>query len=153
MAVKPVPEGYHTVVPYLIAKDADTLLTFVKQAFGAKEKDVMRAPDGSIWHAEVVIGDSHVMISNSTDQHPPTMAALYLYIPDVDATYRAAVAAGGTSTMEPADQFYGDRTAGVKDPLGNDWWMGTHVEDVSPEELKRRAAEVAKQRGMQPAAS
>jgi PhnB protein len=153
MAVKPVPEGYHTVVPFLIVKEADQLLAFLKQAFAAKEDEVMRAPDGSIWHADVLIGDSHIMFSQASDQHPPMAAAIYLYLPDTDATYRAALAAGATSTMEPADQFYGDRTAGVKDPFGNIWWMGTHVEDVAPDELKRRAAEVAKQRGMQPAAS
>jgi PhnB protein len=146
MAVKPVPDGYHTVTPYLVSSDAEKLLAFVKAAFGAKEQHVMRAPDGTIWHGEVLIGDSHVMLAQASPQHPSMQAAIYLYVPDTDATYRAALAAGATSTMEPADQFYGDRNAGVKDTLGNMWWIGTHVEDVAPEELERRAKEVAAKR-------
>jgi PhnB protein len=149
MAVKPVPEGYHTVVPYLISSDAERLLSFLEQAFGAKEHDVTRDQSGAIWHADVIIGDSHVMLSQGNEQHQPMPAAIYLYVPDTDSMYRAALAAGATSTMAPADQFYGDRTAGVKDPLGNTWWIGTHVEDVAPEELQRRVAEAAKQRAAQ----
>jgi PhnB protein len=146
MAVKPVPEGYHTVTPYLISQDADQLLAFVKKAFGAKENEVMRAPDGSIWHADLTVGTSHIMVSQASAQYPAMQAGIYLYVPDTDTTYRAALAAGATSTMEPADQFYGDRTAGVKDSQGNMWWIGTHVEDVSPEELARRSKAVAEQR-------
>jgi PhnB protein len=146
MAVKPVPDGYHTVTPYVIAKDADGLLTFLKKAFGAREDHVMRAPDGSIWHADVTVGDSHLMLSQATAQYPAMPAGIYLYVPDTDATYRAALAAGATSVMEPADQFYGDRNAGVKDAQGNMWWIGTHVEDVAPDELERRAKQVAAQR-------
>jgi PhnB protein len=146
MAVKPVPDGYHTVTPYLVSSDAAKLLAFLKAAFGAKENDLMRAPDGSIWHADVTVGDSHIMLSQATPQYPAMQGGLYLYVPDTDATYRAALAAGATSTMEPADQFYGDRNAGVKDPLGNSWWIGTHVEDVAPDELARRAKEVAAKR-------
>jgi PhnB protein len=146
MAVKPVPDGYHTVVPYIISSDAEQLLTFVKKAFGAKDTEVMRAPDGSIWHADVTVGDSHIMMSQANSQHPAMPASIYLYVPDTDATYRAALAAGATSTMEPADMFYGDRNAGVKDTQGNVWWIGTHVEDVAPDELKRRAEKVAAER-------
>ena len=146
MAVRPIPEGYHTVVPYLIAADAEQLLAFLKQAFGVREHDVTRDQKGVIWHADVMIGDSHVMLSQGNEQHKPMPAAIYLYVPDTDALHRAAVAAGATSTMEPADQFYGDRTAGVTDPWGNMWWIGTHVEDVAPDELKRRVAEAAKKR-------
>lgn len=146
MAVKAVPDGYHTVTPYLVSSDAEQLLTFVKAAFGGKEKQVMRAPDGTIWHAEVLIGDSPVMLAQASPQHPAMQAGMYLYVPDTDATYRAALAAGATSTMEPADQFYGDRNAGVKDSLGNVWWIGTHVEDVAPDELQRRAKETAAKR-------
>ena len=146
MAVKPVPEGYHTVTPYIVSKDAEQLLAFLKKAFGAKDTEVMRAPDGSIWHADLTVGDSHIMVSQANEQHPAMTAGVYLYVPDTDATYRAALAAGATSTMEPADQFYGDRNAGVKDAQGNMWWIGTHVEDVAPEELKRRAKEVAEKR-------
>ena len=146
MAVKPVPDGYHTVIPYMISSDAEKLLAFLKKAFAATENGVMRAPDGSIWHADLTVGDSHIMVSQASAQHPAMPSAIYLYVPDTDATYRAALAAGATSTMEPADQFYGDRNAGVKDSEGNMWWIGTHVEDVAPDELQRRAQEVAAQR-------
>ena len=146
MAVRPIPEGYHTVVPYVIAADAEKLLTFLKAGLNAKETEVMRYPDGRIWHGDVVIGDSHVMLSQATEQHPAMASTLYLYVPDTDAAYRAAIAAGATSIMEPANQFYGDRNAGVKDSNGNCWYFGTHVEDVAPEEMKRRQAEEAKKR-------
>jgi PhnB protein len=146
MAVKPIPEGYHTVVPYVVAADAEALLAFLKTGLKAKEIEVMRYPDGRVWHGDVLIGDSHVMLSQATEQHPAMPATLYLYVPDTDAAYRAAVAAGATSVMEPATQFYGDRNAGVKDSNGNMWYFGTHVEDVSPEEIKRRQAEEVKKR-------
>jgi PhnB protein len=146
MAVKPIPEGYHTVVPYVVAADAEALLEFLKTGLNAKEIEVMRYPDGRVWHGDVVIGDSHVMLSQATEQHPAMPATLYLYVPDTDAAYRGALAAGATSVMEPATQFYGDRNAGVKDSNGNMWYFGTHVEDVSPEEMRRRGAEEMKKR-------
>jgi PhnB protein len=146
MAVKPIPEGYHTVVPYVVAADAEALLEFLKTGLNAKEIEVMRYPDGRVWHGDVVIGDSHVMLSQATEQHPAMPATLYLYVPDTDAAYRAALAAGATSVMEPATQFYGDRNAGVKDSNGNMWYFGTHVEDVSPEEMRRRQAEEVEKR-------
>jgi PhnB protein len=140
MAVKPVPEGYHTVIPYLIATDAVALIDFMTRAFGAKVHDVTKNPDGTITHADVIVGDSHVMLGQGNDKYPPSPGSIYLYVPDTDAVYRQALAAGATSLMEPADQFYGDRNAGVKDPVGNTWWIGTHVEDVSAEEIQRRMA-------------
>jgi uncharacterized glyoxalase superfamily protein PhnB len=146
MAVKAIPDGYHTVTPYLVVDDAEKLLKFVKDAFGAVEHDVTRHPDGTIWHADVTIGDSHVMMSQATDQHKAKTASIYLYVPDTDDTYRRALAAGAISTMEPATQFYGDRGAGVEDRSGITWWIGTHVEDVSPEEMKRRIAAEAERR-------
>ncbi|HEX2459838.1 MAG TPA: VOC family protein [Vicinamibacterales bacterium] len=146
MAVKPIPEGYHTVVPYIVAADAEALLKFLKTGLKATERGVMRYPDGRVWHGDVVIGDSHVMLSQATEQHPAMPATLYLYVPDTDASYRAALAAGATSVMEPATQFYGDRNAGVKDSNGNMWYFGTHVEDVSPEEMRRRQAEEVERR-------
>ena len=146
MAVKPIPEGYHTVVPYVVAADAEALLKFLKTGLKAKEIEVMRYPDGRVWHGDVLIGDSHVMLSQATEQHPAMPATLYLYVPDTDAAYRAAVAASAPSVMEPATKFYGDRNAGVKDSNGNMWYFGTHVEDVSPEEIKRRQAEEVKKR-------
>jgi uncharacterized glyoxalase superfamily protein PhnB len=146
MTVKPIPEGYHTVVPYIVAADAEALLKFLKTGLKATEREVMRYPDGRIWHGDVVIGDSHVMLSQATEQHPAMPATLYLYVPDTDAAYRTALVAGATSVMEPATQFYGDRNAGVKDSNGNMWYFGTHVEDVSPEEMRRRQAEEVEKR-------
>jgi uncharacterized glyoxalase superfamily protein PhnB len=140
MAVKPIPEGYHTITPYLIARGAAKTVDFAKQAFGAEMiGEPMKRPDGTIMHAEMKIGDSRVMISEATPQHQPTQSMLYLYVPNVDAVYQRAIAAGGTSVMEPEDQFYGDRSGGVKDPSGNQWFIGTHKEDVAPQELKKRA--------------
>ena len=146
MAVKPIPDGYQNVIPYVISDDAEGLLRFLKGAFGATEKGVNRDPSGKIFHGEVIIGDSVVMFSQATDRHPAMPCTIYVYVRDTDATYRAALAAGATSVMEPANQFYGDRNAGVKDASGNQWWMGTHVEDVPPAELERRQAEEMKKR-------
>jgi PhnB protein len=140
MSTKPIPDGYHSVTPYLIVKGADQLIDFVTQAFGAELIERMARADGTIGHAEARIGDSVVMLSEARGEWKPMPASLYLYVPDTDATYRQALDAGGTSVMEPADQFYGDRNAGVRDPVGNLWWIGTHQEDVSREELERRAA-------------
>ncbi|MBI4887531.1 MAG: VOC family protein [Acidobacteria bacterium] len=146
MAVTPIPEGYHTVVPYIVADDAEGLLRFLKAGLGAAEHDVARYPDGRIWHADVIVGDSHIMLSQATDRHPGMPSTLYLYVPDADAAYRAALAAGATSVMEPATQFYGDRNAGVRDANGNFWDFGSHVEDVPPEERRRRQQEEANTR-------
>ena len=146
MAVRPKPEGYQSVIPYVIVDDPEALLRFLKAAFGAKEKGVNRDPSGRIFHGEVIIDDSCVMFSQATDRHPAMPCTIYIYVPDTDATYRAALAAGATSIMEPANQFYGDRNAGVKDSNGNVWWMGTHVEDVPYDELQRRMAEEMKKR-------
>ena len=142
--VKPIPEGYRTVTPYLIVKDADKLLTFVKAAFNATVKDEHRLPDGSVMHADVVIGDSHVMMGQANEKWREKPGSIMLYVPDADATYRAALDAGGKSVQEMADQFYGDRSGGVEDPAGVTWWISTHVEDVSPEEMERRMAAAAR---------
>ena len=142
MAVKPVPEGYHTVQPYLIVNGAKGLLEFVKNVFGARETEMMQAPDGtSIMHAEVKIGDSTIMMSDARPPWDPMPAAMYVYVPNVDDIYKKALAAGCISVMEPADQFYGDRHGGVKDQWGNFWWIATRVENVSREEVLRRAQE------------
>jgi len=139
MPVKPVPDGYRTVTPYLTATDAAALLDFVKKAFGAKEHHVMRGPDGGIGHADLMIGDSHVMMGQARGEWTPMPSQIYLYLPDCDAVYRQAIAAGATSVQEPKTQFYGDRHGCVKDSNGNLWWMATHVEDVAPDEMERRA--------------
>jgi PhnB protein len=112
----------------------------MKQAFDAREVERMAMPDGTIRHAEVKVGDSMIMMGDAGGDWKAMPASLYLYVDDADATYRRALQAGATSLMEPADQFYGDRNAGVKDPVGNIWWIATHKEDVAPEEIKRRAA-------------
>ena len=144
--VKPVPDGYHTVTPYLVVDGAEKVIRFMKEAFGAQPVfEPMMRPDGKVMHAEFKIGDSVVMISDASERAKATSTMLHLYVPNVDAVYEKAVKAGGTSVMEPSDQFYGDRSGGVKDPAGNQWHIGTHVEDVAPAELKKRAVEFMKQ--------
>ena len=142
--VKPVPEGYHTLTPFLMVKGAAKNIDFIKNAFGAKEKSIHKRPDGTVMHAELEIGDSLLMISEATEKYPAMPSALYLYVEDVDSVYNKAIEAGGTSLREPTDEFYGDRSCGVKDPAGNQWWIATHVEDVPPEEMKRREEEFMK---------
>jgi PhnB protein len=145
MAVKPVPEGYHTAVPYLIVKDADKLLTFLKTAFDGKVKEEHRTADGKVMHADVIIGDSHIMMGQASEKYGAMPGSILLYVPDCDAMYNAALKAGAKSVQELQDHFYGDRSGGVEDPTGNTWWISTHVEDVSPEEMERRM------KAMQPA--
>ena len=145
MAVKPIPDGYHSVTPYLVVQGVAKLIDFLKQAFDAKEIERMAGPDGSVMHGEVRTGDSVVMMGEAWGESKPIAAALYLYVNDTDVTYRRALQAGATPLREPADQFYGDRSGGVKDPAGNQWWIATRKEDVSPEELARRAETYMKQ--------
>jgi PhnB protein len=147
MATMPVPEGYHTVTPYLHVDDAEQAIDFYKKAFGAKERMRMEAPDGRIAHAEIEIGDSLVMLSDPFPQSSVrtpkelggTTAGVFLYLEDVDAVVKRAVGAGATVTMEVADQFWGDRFGSVTDPFGHSWSIATHVEDVPPEEMAERA--------------
>jgi PhnB protein len=141
--VEPVPEGYRTVTPYLIVGNATRLLDFLAQAFGAHERMRMPGPNETIGHAEVTIGDSVVMVADANEQFPTRTGTIHLYVEDCDDTYSRALEAGGTSAREPTTEFYGDRMAGVDDPFGNQWWIATHVEDVSPEEMQRRSAERA----------
>ena len=138
MAVKPIPDGYHSVTPYLIVPGVPRLIQFLKQAFGALESRRTTLPDGRVMHAEVQIGDSRVMMGEASDRWPAMPSSIHLYVPDVDAAYARAVAAGGESIFPPRDEFYGDRMGGVRDPSGNCWWVATHTEDVSPEEMARR---------------
>jgi PhnB protein len=147
MAVKPIPEGYHTVTPYLAVDDAAEAIEYYKKAFGAKERARMEAPEGRIGHAELEIGDSLVMLSDpfpqATTRSPKelggTSASIFLYVEDVDAVVKQAVDTGSTITMEVADQFWGDRFGTVQDPFGHLWSIATHVEDVPPEEMAERA--------------
>ncbi len=139
MSVRPIPTGYTAVTPYLVCNNAAKVIEFVKQAFGARVHINMEMPGGLIGHAEAEVYGSKIMISDANQNWEPMPSTLYLYVNDADVTYLKAVEAGGESIMEPADQFYGDRHGGVKDPGGNIWWIATHIEDVSEEEIARRA--------------
>lgn len=139
MAVNPIPEGYPRVIPYLVVTRAQPLIAFLQSVFGGQLIERMEAADGRVMHAEVRIGDSVVMIGEAKEGFPARPTSLYLYVEDVDAAYQRALHAGAASLMEPADQFYGDRNAGVADAEGNQFWIGARVEEVPLEELHRRA--------------
>jgi len=141
-AAKPIPDGYHSVTPYLMVKGADKLIEFMKRAFGAEELMRHPTPEGGVMHAEVKIGDSRIMLAEACGERSPMPTMIHLYVHDADATYRAALEAGAASLQEPADQFYGDRSGGVKDACGNHWWIATHKEDLSPEEMQKRSEAV-----------
>ena len=140
-AVRAIPEGFHSVTPFLVVDEASKLISFTKKAFDGKMTSIFNMDDGKVMHATVRIGDSEIMIADSMDQFPAGVAKLYLYVEDVDATYKQATNAGGESLREPTDEFYGDRSAGVKDAWGNEWWIATHIEDVGAEEMKKRQKE------------
>jgi PhnB protein len=155
MAVKPIPDGYHTVTPYLVVRDAARAIDFYKAAFGATELFRMADPSGRIGHAEIKIGDSVIMLA---DEHPEFLAVgpqtlggtsfgILLYVPDVDARFRQALAAGGKEERPLKDQFYGDRSGTLVDPFGHKWTIATHVEDVPPDELNRRVEAMTKPPG------
>jgi PhnB protein len=143
--VQPIPPGYRTITPYLVVKGVGALIDFLKDAVSAKERYRMASPDGTVMHAELKIGDSMLMLGEFQGRGEVTHSMLYLYVKDCDRAYAQAIQAGGESVMEPTTQFYGDRSAAIKDPMGNQWWFGTHVEDVSPKEMARRAAEMYQQ--------
>jgi PhnB protein len=146
MAVKPIPEGYHTISPSLIVDPASEAIDFYKRAFGATERGIMQGPDGKIAHAELQIGDSVLMVSDpypmqnakSPKELGGTSVSIFLYVEDVDAAYKQAVDAGATVTMEPDDMFWGDRFGALVDPYGHAWAMATHIEDLSEEEMRER---------------
>ncbi|HUB19270.1 MAG TPA: VOC family protein [Acidobacteriaceae bacterium] len=146
--VQPIPKGYHSIQPYLYIRGAARAIEFYQQAFGAQEVMRMTQPDGRLGHAEIRIGDSVVMLAderpekdiNGPEHYGGAPFSLMVYVEDCDAVYRKAIAAGATSLREPRDEFYGDRMAGVKDPFGFQWWMATHIKDVSEEEMKAAMA-------------
>ena len=144
MPVKAIPDGYPTVTPYLMVTDAAKFIAFMSTVFAAKTTEQLMRPDGKIGHTELRIGDSMIMLSEASDTHAATPVMLHFYVEDVDAVFDRAVRAGGTVVQKPTHQFYGDRSGGVKEPCGNTIWIATHVEDVGPEELKKRAAEAMK---------
>lgn len=156
MSVNPVPEGYSSVIPYLVVDDGAAAIDFYVEVLGATE--VMRMDkEGKICHAELAIGDSHIMLS---DEHPDMGylspksiggkglgSGIMVYLPDVDAAFARATAAGGTAERQVEDQFYGDRSGTFVDPFGHRWIVATHIEDVAPEEMERRMAEMEPQAG------
>jgi uncharacterized glyoxalase superfamily protein PhnB len=142
MAVNPIPDNVQRVTPYLIAKNVESVMEFAESVFGANITEALKGSDGSISHGEFKIGDSLIMIGSQGGETVPSM--LYVYVEDTDVTYNKALEKGAKSLMEPADQFYGDRNAGVQDKDGIQWWIASRVEDVSPEEMARRSAEWAK---------
>ena len=145
--VKPIPEGYHTVTPYLVMTGAAEAIEYYKKVFGATEVMRFPSPGGRIGHAEIRIGDSTIMLADDNPEMgfrgPKTFGgspiSLLVYVPDVDKTVDRAVAAGAKLTRPVADQFYGDRTGGLEDPFGHQWYVATHIEDVSPEEMRKRS--------------
>ncbi|MHB1935484.1 MAG: VOC family protein [Acidobacteriaceae bacterium] len=145
MTVKPIPDGYRSVQPYLMIDGAAKAIEFYQNAFGATERLCMKQPDGRVGHAELQIGDSIVMMADENPQieafspahYGGSPISLLIYTEDCDRMYRQAVAAGAKSVREPEDQFYGDRMAGVQDPFGYKWFIATHIKDVSKEELEK----------------
>jgi PhnB protein len=143
--VKKIPDGYHNVQPYLVVGDADAVMDFTIKALGAKEKVRMPGPDGKLAHGEVELGDSIVMMGSPMPGGKLMPGQLYLYVDDADATYKKALSAGGKSIEEPNDAFYGDRRAGVEDSQGNQWFLATHQEDPTPEQMQERMEVMQKQ--------
>ena len=138
------PAGFHAVTPYLTVQGVPKLIEFLQRAFGAEDLYVAKRPDGTIGHARVRIGDSLVEMGEASDQWKAMKASLHLYVPDADATYRRAMAAGGTSLLEPTDMFYGERSGGVTDPCGNHWYIATFMEELTDEEMQQRASAMMK---------
>ncbi len=145
--VKPIPDGYHTLTPFLMVNEGEKMLAFIKDAFGATVHTLHKTPEGKIMHAELQIGDSRLMLAEGSEKYPTVPGMIYVYVEDCDAVHKSAVQAGGTSLREPTDEFYGDRSCGIKDMSGNQWWIATHIEDVSQEEIQRRESEWRKQQG------
>lgn len=140
--LKNPPDGYHTLTPQTIVEDAPATIDFLVDVFAAEVKEVYES-DGFVHHSELRIGDSIVMVASASEEFPAFPFIMNVYVDDVDATFTRAVEHGATPLREPADQFYGDRTGGILDSQGNQWWISTHIEDVSEEEIRRRMAETS----------
>jgi PhnB protein len=145
MSINYKAEGYNSVTPFFVIDDAAEFINFITSVFDAGEISKTVMPDGKIMHAEYIIGDSRIMLSSSNKEFPAVSLLNYVCVEDVDAVYRKALDTGGESLREPKDEFYGDRTCGIKDKSGNQWWIGTHIEDVSPEEMEKRMGEMMQQ--------
>ena len=152
-SANPIPEGFHSITPFLVIKDPDKTFEFYEKGLGAKRKYVKKMPDGKVMHAEFLIGDSPLMFSEEMPEHGSKApgndelkaSALWIYTKNVDAVYHQAINSGGISKQEPMDAFWGDRLASVIDPSGHIWHIATHIEDVSDEEIDRRAEKFADQ--------
>ena len=138
--VKPIPDGYTAVTPYLIVENAAGMLDFLAAAFGAVERLRVPMPGGGIGHAEVEIDGAALMVSDTIPEYPTTSTHIHLYVTDVDAVYSRAIQAGATSDAAPEDQFYGDRMARITDPHGNRWAIATHIKDIDPNEIMQHIA-------------
>ena len=151
MSVKPIPEGYHSVTPYMGIEKAAEAIEFYKKAFGATQVMRLDMPDGRVGHAELRIGDCAIMLGTPCDEMPlsspdgRSSVALHLYVEDVDKQFQQAVAAGASAVSPPEDRFYGDRSGSVKDPFGHLWFLSTHKEDLTEEQVHQRARELFKQ--------
>jgi PhnB protein len=141
-----IPDGFHTVTPYLVIDQAEKLIEFTKKAFDAQLDFITKSEDGKVVHATIQIGNSRIMLCDTMEGMPAKPAMLYLYLEDVDDIYQRAIDANGTSIREPRDEFYGDRAAAIRDQWDNTWWIATHQEDVNPEELGRRAKRAEQER-------
>ena len=148
--VMAIPEGFHTVTPYLIVENADELIEFIKEGLNGEVTFMHRSDDDKVSHATVKVGDSLIMISDTMSDMEPELAMLYLYVDDVDSVYQTAIDANAESIQAPKDEFYGDRASAVKDRWGNKWWIATHKENVDHEELNKRAKEARRQKEAQP---
>jgi PhnB protein len=149
--VSPIPQGYHTITPYLVVKDGSRALEYYQKAFGATNVNRMDGPDGKIMHAEFKIGDSMMMLSDEMgpNKSPQSLGGspvgIFLYVDDVDSVFNKAVQAGAKADMPPQDMFWGDRYGRLTDPFGHNWALATHIEDVAPEEMGKRAEDFMSQ--------
>lgn len=134
------PQGYQAVTPYLVVDDIDQFVEFTRQVFGIRIHEKLTDETGAARHAEILIGDSMLMVGRRQSEWPAMPASLYVYVDDVDSVHQAALHLGATEIMPPMDMFYGDRQGGITDPQGNVWWISTRIESLSPDELQRRAA-------------
>jgi PhnB protein len=146
MKTNPIPQGYHTITPYLAVRGVPKLIDFLTKGFGAEVIKRHETPEGRVMNAEIRVGDSNLMLGEAHDGQEPRTAMLYMYVKDCDSVYKQAIKAGGKSVLEPMDHFYGDRSGAVDDPSGNQWWISTHIRDVTDEDMKKCMEESRKKK-------